>query len=659
MNESMTHERARRLSAVRLDQDLPPGDEADLDAHLVACSDCRAVAAGYESDRLALRALPPIEPPRDLWARTSAALEREHARRPRSMSRSPRPWRPVAVLGGGFALVLVLALVGPGLLSSSQATPGVVAVASNGGPGPIASIAHLPTPIDVPPADVTWVVTKGPGSLSLVTASVSKVCPAGDEPDCGLAAGVSRSLASLPTVPSSLVLSPSNASQAVAIGPAPNKNGTTLFVMAVPAEPTASPAPSASPSTGPLASPAPTEPPGASPSPRSSATVESPSPTAGRTPASASPLASASPAAPSPSASVSPPPVGTPAPSAAATLAILSNVTLVGDEAAYSPDGQWFAFSARPAGTATGPDIYVWQAGWPSAQPLTSDHASVFSGWVDGRILASRAILVSTDGSPVPGGSAAPGGSPAGSPVSGGTPTPTPAATPAPTATPTAVSGASPSAAPASSGDLAVPSPSTALATPAAFLIDPSSGEATRIAGLDGWRPVVDPSGTWVAYWAGTLRFDAASGMWQPFQGGLQVASWTTVSTAADGATGAAAAHALPLVTLTDWDVRWDRTGDHLGVWIADADNPGLGSLSLLTIDPASGQTSSNPPILLNDTPALRGFALKDGQLVWATPPGQDGKGSQLSILAWSGANAGKTSVEPIDGGAVFIVPSN
>ena len=650
MNESMNHERARRLSAVRLDQDLPPGDEADLEAHLATCSDCRAVAAGYESDRLALRALPPIEPPRDLWARTSAALEREHARRPRSMSRSPRPWGPVAVLGGGFALVLALALVGPGLLSSSQATPGVVAVASNGGPGPIASIAHLPTPIVVPPAEVTWVVTKGPGSLSLVTASVSKVCPAGDEPDCGLAAGVSRSLATLPTVPSSLVLSPSNASQAVAIGPAPNKNGTTLFVMAVPAESTASPAPAASASAGPLASPTPTEAAGASPSPRSSATVATPSPTASRAPASPTPVPSASPAPPSPSAAVSPPPVGTPAPSTAATLAILSNVTLVGDEAAYSSDGQWFAFSARPAGTATGPDIYVWQAGWPSAKPLTTDHASVFSGWVAGRILASRAIPVSTDGSPLPSSPAA-SGSPAASPVSGGTPTPT--------ATSTTPSEASPSAAAASDGDLAGSSLSAALATPAAFLIDPASGLATRIAGLDGWRPVVDPSGTWVAYWAGTLRFDAASGMWQPFQGGLQVASWSTVSTAADGATGAAAAHALPLVTITDWDVRWDRTGDHLGVWIADADNPGLGSLSLLTIDPASGLTSSNPPVLLNDTPALRGFALKDGQLVWATPPGQDGKGSQLSVLAWSGANAGKTSVEPIDGGAVFIVPSN
>jgi hypothetical protein len=195
------------------------------------------------------------------------------------------------------------------------------------------------------------------------------------------------------------------------------------------------------------------------------------------------------------------------------------------------------------------------------------------------------------------------------------------------------------------------------LATPAAFLIDPASGQATRIVGLDGWRPVVDPSGTWVAYWAGTLVFDPASGMWDPFQGQLQVASWSTVSTAVDGPTGAAAAHPLPLGAVTDWDLRWDLSGEHLGVWIADANNPGLGQLSLLTIDPQTGQLSSTSPGLLTDTPALRGFALRDGQLVWATPPGQDGNGSRLSVLAWIGANAGKTSIQSIDSGALIVVP--
>jgi hypothetical protein len=158
-----------------------------------------------------------------------------------------------------------------------------------------------------------------------------------------------------------------------------------------------------------------------------------------------------------------------------------------------------------------------------------------------------------------------------------------------------------------------------------------------------------------VAYWAGTLRLDPTNGQWLPLQGGLEVASWATVSAASD-ASGVAAAHALPVDVATDWDIQWDHTGEHLGVWVADSDNLGLGSLSLLTIDPTTGQAAS--PSLLLPTPALRGFALKDGQLVWATPPGQDGLGSHLSILAWTGANAGKTMVEPVDGGAVIVVPA-
>jgi Putative zinc-finger/WD40-like Beta Propeller Repeat len=646
MSEPMTHERARRLAAVRIDQVLPPSDEAALDAHLAGCPECRAVADGYQADRLALRALPPVEPPRDLWARTSAALELEHARHPRSVRRGPRRWGPVAVLGGGFALVLAIVIVGPGLLAGSAPAAGLIALASgNGAPAP--SEGPLVTPLAVPTSEVTWVVTKGSGGLALVTAKVDKVCPTGDEPDCAPLAGISRSLATLPTVPSSVVISPSNAGQAVAIGPAADKVGTTVFVMAVP-----TPAPSSAPSSVP--SPVGSGGPAGSPTASALAT-----PAAGQTstPAATS-RASAptrspgeSPTAPSTAPVVSPPASGTPAPSAAATLAILSNVTLVGDEAAYSPDGQWFAFSARPAGTSTGPDIYIWQAGWPAARAVTTDHGSVFSGWIDGQILASRAVPVEPAASPSPGGSGSPEVSPRGIPVASPSPTAA-AASPAPS------SGASSN--PASAAGQAAASPAGAaplLATPAAYLIDPASGLANRIVGLDGWRPVVDPSGRWVAYWAGTLSFDAPSGMWLPLQGGLQVASWAVVSTAADGPTGAAAAHALPIDVKSDWDVRWDRTGEHLGVWVADPDNPGLGSLSLLTIDQASGLTSSAPPILLNETPALRGFALRDGQLVWATPPGQDGTGSHLSILAWTGADAGKTTVEPIDGGAVIVVP--
>ena len=403
MTEPMSHERARRLAAGRLDEALAAADEAALEAHLADCGSCRASVAGYEADRLALRALPPIEPPRDLWARTSAALEREHARHPRAARRTPRRWGPVAVLGSGFALVLVIAIVGPTLLGTSRADLDVAAPASGGGAGLAPSSAPGVTPLTVPTSQVTWVVTKGSGGLSLVTASVNKVCPTGDEPDCAPLAGISRSLASLPTVPSSLVLSPSNAGQAVAIGPAPNQVGTTLFVMAVPAVAESSSGLSSSP----LASAGVGVGPAVSPVPGFSVARDSDAGT-GRDEI----AGHAQPHADLGHGRIVASSAGEPcarwqpgSDSCGRHLAIMSNVTLVGDQAAYSPDGLWFAFSARPAGTSTGPDVYVWQAGWPAALPITADHGSVFSGWVDGQILASRAVPVGADSSPSPGSS--------------------------------------------------------------------------------------------------------------------------------------------------------------------------------------------------------------------------------------------------------------
>ena len=78
-NAASTHERARRLAAEQLDGPLLAVDADWLADHLRGCPACSQVAAGYDEDRLALRSLRghEPEPPRDLWARTSAAIERE------------------------------------------------------------------------------------------------------------------------------------------------------------------------------------------------------------------------------------------------------------------------------------------------------------------------------------------------------------------------------------------------------------------------------------------------------------------------------------------------------------------------------------------------------------------------------------------------------
>jgi hypothetical protein len=79
-------------------------------------------------------------------------------------------------------------------------------------------------------------------------------------------------------------------------------------------------------------------------------------------------------------------------------LAIASGVTVVGDSAAFSADGQWFAFTARPADGSAGPDIYVWHVGTPTSVPLTSDGASVFASWDGERVIGSRPADPLADG---------------------------------------------------------------------------------------------------------------------------------------------------------------------------------------------------------------------------------------------------------------------
>ena len=73
------HERARTRAAQRLDWPLDPAEAVWLDAHLADCRSCRRRADEYLENRDRLRTLrdnaPP--PPRDLWARTAAAIDAE------------------------------------------------------------------------------------------------------------------------------------------------------------------------------------------------------------------------------------------------------------------------------------------------------------------------------------------------------------------------------------------------------------------------------------------------------------------------------------------------------------------------------------------------------------------------------------------------------
>jgi hypothetical protein len=311
---------------------------------------------------------------------------------------------------------------------------------------------------------------------------------------------------------------------------------------------------------------------------------------------------------------------------------------VVGESEAYSPDGTWFAFTARPADGSHGPDIYVWRPGDAEARPITTDHRSMFAAWLDNQILASRAVEV--------------------------------AATPAASASPRTFQ-------------------------PVAFLLDPASGRETPLPGLSAWRPAVDPTRSKAVYWDGSLQLDASGVELRPADGRLVLGPWSAVpsdlagepgasaaapastappadpeaspeSTAASAASASAdpsasanpsasasAASAPPVPSasaqafapieiaggqIRDWDARWDETGTHLAVWLADESDPRVGLLTLYLVDPASGAIRPAPKV--HDLPALAGFSIGKGRLAWVTPR-QNGEGSRITVAAWKKDSVG------------------
>ncbi len=231
-----------------------------------------------------------------------------------------------------------------------------------------------PTPIAVGAGWVNWIEKSADGALAYNTTRVLEVCPPDRQPDCAPVAPVDPKHVNLTIRPKSVTKSPGR-NQAVVVGTdAAGKDAVLVIVL-----PTSEPSPA--PTKRPTPKPAPPE--TAAPS------TETPGSTATDTPAPTDPATSS---APSDEPSPTPTADGTPEPTVALSLAIVSGVTVVGQSAAYSPDGSWFAFSARPADDSAGPDVYLWRVGSSEAKRMTDDHASVFASWVGNRLVASRTV---------------------------------------------------------------------------------------------------------------------------------------------------------------------------------------------------------------------------------------------------------------------------
>jgi hypothetical protein len=87
-------------------------------------------------------------------------------------------------------------------------------------------------------------------------------------------------------------------------------------------------------------------------------------------------------------------------------------------------------------------------------------------------------------------------------------------------------------------------------------------------------------------------------------------------------------------------------------VWIADAADPSTGSLSLFAVN-ADGSLGDT---LLADVVALPGFSLGSDRIAWASPPGQNGQGSTLSVFAWSEDGSGSIHGAPDPGTDPLVV---
>jgi hypothetical protein len=454
----VVHDRARSLAAGRLGEPLETADATWLADHLAGCAACRSVAAAYEADRLQLRGLrdQASEPPRDLWARTAAAIERESAAHggARRTTGGRRRGPALGILAG---VAVIAVVIGATVLSGGylNGTPSV-AIASPATLPPVAAVPSSttpgPTPIAVGAGSVGWVGAEADGKFAYNVTKVSEVCPAERQPDCARVTDQDSKAVEMQIRPKSISKSPVR-NEAVVVGTNAAGDDTVLVIALPTSDPTATPSSSVAPSVAPSASPVVTAAPASPSATPGSTAVGTAIPTVVPSPSVSPPASSA------PTAS----PQVTAIPTVAATLAIVSGVTIVGESAAFSPDGAWFAFTARQSDDTSGPDIYVWRVGAERAQKLTHDQRSVFASWSNSRLIGSRPVGAQT-----------------------------------------------------TEGDVSAES----------FTLDPTTGAETAMTG-GTWRPVVAPDGSRAVTWDGTVRRGSDGLSIAPAKGKLVVRPFT------------------------------------------------------------------------------------------------------------------------------------
>jgi hypothetical protein len=616
---STPHARARARAAERLDAPLDPAEEAWLDDHVAGCPACAAAAADYGAQRQELRVLrdrPPV-PPRDLWARTAAAIEREAGSQTRRGRRSARSLlAPYALLAGA----LIVAVAVGSLNLSQQVIPAASATTRASAGATEQPTNAAATPILVPPGSVAY-LTQAYGQVQLNHLDFDHVCGP-TTPGCQTSSPTDTQTIG-PVASPDTVFGAASGDRPLVVVSKGNGSGGKVYVVALASQPPATPTPSPSSSTAPSPSA-----PGSTPTPTPTARS---TPHVTPTPSSVPPSGSIPPTESPSSAPSSEPP--SPSPSASATVVeIARDLKVLDTTAAYAPDGSAFAFTARPSDDSHGPDIYVWRVGDPQAVPITTDHRSVFGSWAGGTIVGST-MTAGPDGS-------------FDRPLAFVLP---PGAT-VPTFLPQAGRAWRPVVDPTGrtavywSGRLEASDDGLGWTTRNGRLVVGRWDDVTAAtAPLASSSPDASGAPSVSSSPAATVRSSAAV---RPSAGSSPAA--TATAPADEDQPLARSETTIAAGPLTEWDARWNATGTRLAVWIADENDPTVGRLSLYVVDPFDGRIDqAKPP--LEDEPALAGFALTDGYLAWAAPSTDGSAQSSVLVLAWTGDNFGKSESAPGD----------
>ena len=592
-----THERARARAAERIGGDLDLTEAAWLDDHLTECPACATVAEAYDADRLALRSLRDLspQPPRDLWARTAAAIELASAGRDRWPERSAgRRSLPLGVMSG---IAIIAVVVGVSALSSAIRTgpttealpePSTEQRSTTGGDTGSTFSNPDPTPFEVGAGQVQYLLRETSGALAMNSVVIDEVCHPDGASRCPALGDEQSEPLRLTALPRTIIRSPVG-NDAIVVA-RDGADGDRIVVVALPdasMSPTPSPASQTPATLKPVVSEKPTDAGPSGTAPTTPPPVTPPSVDPSSPDPDATPDVEAT-TRPSEAPSAAPTPSLSPEPTVAASLdiaiAIASDIDVVGGSAAFSSDGTWFAFTARPTDGSGGPDVFVWRVGEPTASRLTEDGVSMFASWDGDQVLASRPHVYTADTT--------------GSPSS-----------------------------------------------PVSVQIDPQTGVETAAGTL--WLPAVDPTRTRALGWNGSIQRTVDASGWTPADGRLELRAWPTEAGGQANAAPSRYADARILgEEIGDFDIRWDETGGWVAVWMADANDPRIGRLSLFRADPAAGglELLDNAP---NGVAALAGFSIGDGRLAWASPPGQSGEGSRIQIVAWSVDGVGSVRSAP------------